>query len=288
MAFSGGTFTTTDGTRTGPNVFQAEQSAGIDILASNFDAVVDDIAAGLTNCITKNGQTTPTSDLPMGGYKFSGVGNAAARANFAAAGQVQDGSLMWGGAAGGTGNAITLSLTPAITAYAAGQRFAFLASAANTTAVTLNVNSVGAADVKKINAAGTAVALAASDIRANMLVDVVYNGTAFLLVNPQTLIAPSGQVLVLGADGSAVVQVTGTSVIPSADNTYDLGGGSYTWKNVTAKKVTISGMPVWTGTPYSTIRTFDSTDPTNPVTISAGMHALATLISDLKSKGILG
>src|SRR5438128_11257592 len=44
---------------------------------------------------------------------------------------------------GGTGDAITLTNSPAITAYADGQRFSFKAGAANTTAVTVNVDGLG-------------------------------------------------------------------------------------------------------------------------------------------------
>lgn len=73
---------------------------------------------------------------------------------------------------------ITASAPAAITAYAAGQRFSFVASATNTGAVTLNVNSLGAKDVTK---RGT-TALAAGDITSGQVVLVEYDGTRFQMI----------------------------------------------------------------------------------------------------------
>lgn len=73
---------------------------------------------------------------------------------------------------------ITASAPAAITAYAAGQRFSFVASATNTGAVTLNINSLGAKDVTK---RGT-TALAAGDIASGQVVLVEYDGTRFQMV----------------------------------------------------------------------------------------------------------
>jgi hypothetical protein len=45
---------------------------------------------------------------------------------------------------GGTADVITLTPTPVITSYTVGQTFRFVASGANTTNVTVNVNGLGA------------------------------------------------------------------------------------------------------------------------------------------------
>lgn len=37
-----------------------------------------DLATGLTNCITKDGQSVPTADIPFGGFKLTGVALATA------------------------------------------------------------------------------------------------------------------------------------------------------------------------------------------------------------------
>lgn len=73
---------------------------------------------------------------------------------------------------------ITASAPAAITAYAAGQRFSFVASATNTGAVTLNINSLGAKDVTKRGA----TALSAGDIASGQVVLVEYDGARFQMI----------------------------------------------------------------------------------------------------------
>ncbi|GIX11609.1 hypothetical protein [Elioraea sp.] len=85
----------------------------------------------------------------------------------------------WGGTAGGTANARTVSLTPALTAYFAGLAVRFInGAAANTGAATLNVDGLGAVAIRKGD--GT-VDLAAGDLPASALVTVVHDGTVFRL-----------------------------------------------------------------------------------------------------------
>lgn len=74
MARNGsGTFVTTDGTYTGPNVHAQQKAAAVKITASRMDATIEDIAAGLTQSISKDGQTTITADLPMASHKLTGL-----------------------------------------------------------------------------------------------------------------------------------------------------------------------------------------------------------------------
>lgn len=137
---------------------------------------MDDIATALTNSLAKNGETTPTANLPMGTFKHTGVGEATARTDYARASQVQDSSLLWCSTAGGTADAFTLTPSPAITAYAAGQAFHFLAVGTNTGAVTVNVSSVGA---KAVQASGSA--LTGGEIVSGKLYAIRYDGTQFQL-----------------------------------------------------------------------------------------------------------
>lgn len=134
------------------------------------------MAVALTDSIAKDGQTNPTANLPMATYRHTGVGNAAARTDYAAAGQVQDSTFQWGGTAGGTADALTFSLTPTITAYAAGQTFTFISSAANTGAATVAINGLPAQDIEL---EGTA--LTAGQIESGKTYQIVYDGTAFQL-----------------------------------------------------------------------------------------------------------
>jgi len=90
---------------------------------------------------------------------------------------LQNSLATWGGTGGGTVDVVTITLAPTPTAYATGQRFTFISSGANTGAVTLNVNSLGAKAVKKN---GT-TALVAGDIPSGAIITVTYDGTNFQL-----------------------------------------------------------------------------------------------------------
>ena len=150
------------------------------ITAANRNAVDADFATGLTTALTKDGQTTPTANIPLGGYKLTGVGAATARTDAASLATIQDGTGIYIATVGGTVDVITLTASPAITAYAAGQTFRFIAAGANTTTVTVNVSGLGA---KALTKNGT-TALAATDIKSGKIALVVYDGTRFQLINP--------------------------------------------------------------------------------------------------------
>lgn len=93
------------------------------------------------------------------------------------------GPLAWLGDAAGTANALTLALKHAeatLTAYAAGQRFQFKATASNTGPVTAKIGALAAVAVKKSEGGGL-VDLVGGDIRAGALYDLNYDGTYFQL-----------------------------------------------------------------------------------------------------------
>jgi len=74
--------------------------------------------------------------------------------------------------------AITLSPVPA--AYTTGMVVRFKANTKNTGAATINVNALGAKSiVKNFN-----VVLVDSDIRANQITEIIYDGTNFQLISP--------------------------------------------------------------------------------------------------------
>ncbi len=89
---------------------------------------------------------------------------------------------LWGGAAGGTANAVTISLSPANTAYAAGHTYRFISSAVNTGAVTLNANALGAQSVRRTDGS----LMTGGEIPSGALIEVVYDGTNFIMVSPNT------------------------------------------------------------------------------------------------------
>ena len=47
---------------------------GTTITSTTFNTLTADLATGLTTAITKDGQTTPTANIGMGGYKLTNLG----------------------------------------------------------------------------------------------------------------------------------------------------------------------------------------------------------------------
>lgn len=155
-----------------------DRDAGTKILATHVDGNEDGIIANLNNRLDKDGSVVPTANQPMGGFKHTGVGNAAARDSYASAGQIEDGSLNYLGTVSGT-NTLTGSLTPTLTAYVTGMMIAFKVAVTNTASTTLNVNSVGALTIK--NPEGNS--LSGGELVAGNIVVVRYDGTNLQLVS---------------------------------------------------------------------------------------------------------
>jgi hypothetical protein len=149
---------------------------GTTISSTWANNTLNDIASALTASLTSDGQTTPTANLPMGGYVLSGVGSATLRTQSASAGQIQDSVFQYLTGITGT-DTIVATAALGMTALAAGQVFRFITAGANTGAVTININGIGA---KAITKNGT-VALVADDLVADALVQIAYDGTQFQL-----------------------------------------------------------------------------------------------------------
>jgi hypothetical protein len=139
-----------------------------------------DIGTALTGSIARDGQSPATSNIPMGDNKLTGLATPTLRTDGTSLGSIQDGVGVYGATVGGSGNAITVTLAPAVAAYAAGQKFSFIAGAANTGGVTVNINGIGAKAITKV---GT-TALVANDILSGSLVEMEYDGTRFQLLSP--------------------------------------------------------------------------------------------------------
>lgn len=109
--------------------------------------------------------------------------------------------------AGGTGNAMTATLAPVPQAYASGMSLRLRTTAANTLAVTLNVNGLGVVAVKKRTPAGQ-VALIANDLLSGIEYQFDYDsaGSCFWVTEVSTL-----NVYALpGASGVTATNNTGT------------------------------------------------------------------------------
>ena len=81
-------------------------------------------------------------------------------------------------------NTLTGLATPALSGYAAGAQYSFIAQNTNTGAVTIDIDTLG---VKSITKFGT-TALVANDIIAGALVLIEYDGTRFQLLNPTSFV----------------------------------------------------------------------------------------------------
>lgn len=79
--------------------------------------------------------------------------------------------------AGGTANALTVTLDPPLATYAAGMPLRVLIAATNTSAATLNVNGLGSLPI--VTARGNAIAR--GDLQAGGIVTLICTGTAWML-----------------------------------------------------------------------------------------------------------
>jgi len=151
-------------------------TTGTTISSTWANSTLSDLGTAMTASIAYDGQTTPIANLPMGGNKHTGVGNATVRTNYASAADVQDGSLTYLTSVSGT-NTITATGPVGMSAYAAGQVFRFISAGSNTGATTININTIGAKAVIKLNGSP----LVSGDIPSGAMVSVAYDGTSFQL-----------------------------------------------------------------------------------------------------------
>lgn len=168
----------------------ADKAAGIDISSSRMDADTNDITAnGFGNCLTRDGQGSATANLPMNGFRHTGVQNGQALTDYAALGQVGGGVINWA-VATGTADAITATYSPSITTLVDGQLCFLRASAANATPTPTFTPNSGTVTTHAITRVGGG-ALVAGDIPA-ALAEVIlrYNlaNTRWELLNPMPVV----------------------------------------------------------------------------------------------------
>jgi hypothetical protein len=169
-----------------------DKANGYKITASRMDGEFDGIATGLSQCITKDGQTTISANIPMSNYKFTGLGNGSSRTDSIALGQVQDGTYTYLGTTSGSADAYTLTPSPSITAYATTQQFTVKIHATNTTTtpylqISAIANPTTTAVIKKLSATKTEIAVEASDLLINGIYDFQRNSAndAWIVLNPE-------------------------------------------------------------------------------------------------------
>ena len=216
MGWSGGTYTRSDGVFTGTQIWQSNRDAGTKIVADRHDTHDQDLATGINQCLNKDGSNAATANLDAGTYKITRVGDGTAHTDAINAGQIQDGGLIFQATdSGGSANTYAIALTPAVTAYVAGQVFHFKAANTSTGASTLNVNALGAKNIKKKNDQD----IAAGDIEQNAIVSVIYDGTSFQMLSQLGTSAGSMSSFTLTGD-------SGSNQTVEDGNTVDIAGGT--------------------------------------------------------------
>jgi hypothetical protein len=73
------------GTYTRP---QSDYVPGTTILATSVNFDLNDMASALTASLARDGQTTPTANIPLGGFRITGLGNGTSATDAATLGQV--------------------------------------------------------------------------------------------------------------------------------------------------------------------------------------------------------
>lgn len=244
--------------RNGSGTYSLPQPAftpGSTIASSAVNSDFSDIAAALTQSISKDGQTVYTGNQPMGGNKLTGLGAGSAAADSVNVGQIVAGGLTY--AAGSGTDTIAIAPTPGITAYAVGQTFSFKAAATNTGAVTLNVSTVGAGPVKWPD--GTA--LAAGDIVTGGIAEVevadITSPTApvFHLLNSSkppfartggTISGATTIAATLTMSSAAINEAKGADI--ASATTTDIGAATGTYAKVTGTTTITGFVTVQAGT----------------------------------------
>jgi hypothetical protein len=195
--------------------------AGTVISSTAFNALTADLAGGLSTAITKDGQTTPTANIPLGGFKLTNVGAGTLSNDAVRVSQLQAGNANLLSVSGA--DTIVASSNPALTTYTAGNAFNFVVATTNTSAVTINIDGLGA---KAITKSGT-TALSAGDLVAGTMIYIVYDGTRFQQVysnvfdniNVSGSATVAGSLLVVGAATFNAIKETTTVSATAATGT---------------------------------------------------------------------
>lgn len=181
------------------------------------------------------------SEAAQKSSNLSDLANAAtARTNLGIPASVQNAEYLSLSTVAGA-DTITATATPAPAAYVANQTFRFVSAAANTGAVTLNINALGAKNVMKASPSGP-IALTAGDIpAAGIVLQVTYDGTQFQIISG----AGSGG----GATGGGADKVfyeNSTTVTEDYTITTNKNAGSFGPIEISAgKTVTVPNGSVW-------------------------------------------
>lgn len=176
-------------------------ATGTTVSSTTHNTTMTDVANAITASIAKDGQTTPTANLPMGTFRHTGVSSGAARDQYAAVAQLQDGGVQLVGSVTGT-NTLTGSLTPAIASYVTGMQVVFIPANTNSGAATIALNGLAAKNIRMSDGNE----LLPADLVAGVPVVLTYTGTVFI-ISSRNHIAGTFTATLTGVSGT----VTGTA-----------------------------------------------------------------------------
>ena len=214
------------------------------LTAASFKAKFDEAPTGLKTYIndTLLAELAATTDGSsgadgIGATAISGLSGATVQALLEALKSYVDAIDGAYAADAGSTDAYAITVTPATLAYATGNVYRFKANTVNTGASTLSVNGLSAIPiVKNYN-----VALDDGDIKANQLVDVIYDGTNFQMLSPVsgTMQAINFAIRAYASGGGAIkvgttsiMSVAGSGVVSFFNTdgetmmTFPIGGGT--------------------------------------------------------------
>lgn len=199
-----------------------------------------DYSTAFNTAMCRDGQSTPTANLPMGSFKLTGLAVGTALTDSITLGQAQNQGFLWAGTSGGAANVQTLSPTPTITAYVAGQTFRFKAGFSNSAATTINISAVGAIAVQSNGAA-----CVGGEIVANQFYQITLDTTStaqiVLIGNPSSVQVAANTFVANATTGTA----SPTGIALAASQLAGRGSSG----NITA--VTLGGGLLMTGAALS-------------------------------------
>lgn len=131
----------------------------------------------------------------------------------------------------GAADAIVITPSPPIPAYAAGQKFAIKIIATNTGAATANANGLGPVAIKK----DVSSALTAGDLTIGEIAVIQHDGTNFQLISTKFGADLNGAKLILDADGD-------TSITADTDDTIDIEVGGADVVQITGTAFDVNGL----------------------------------------------
>ena len=190
-------------------------ASGTSISSTVMNNTLTDIATAVTNSIATNGETPILANLPMSGFKHTGVADGSSRTDYSSIANEQDGIINWV-AAGGTADAITATYTIPVTTVADGQIFNVRASAANaTTTPTFSPSGLPGHTITTYGG-GALVAGNIAGAGHEMILRCNLANTRYELLNPKT-------VNISGNSATATTATTATNLLGGTVQSAQLG-----------------------------------------------------------------